>query len=95
MRLHPLLNDPRAVLVSHIPVGEPVRWDDFRRAARAALAAMQIELAGEKAVIKPNVTVGEKYADPDCGIGVHPGFVHGMADYLQEHGVRRNGVYVL
>jgi uncharacterized protein (DUF362 family) len=95
MKLHPLLNDPQAVLISHIPVSEPVRWDDFRRAARAALATMQIELAGEKAVIKPNVTVGEKYADPDCGIGVHPGFVHGMADYLRGHGVRREGVYVL
>jgi uncharacterized protein (DUF362 family) len=95
MKLHPLLNDPQAVLVSHIPVSDPVGWDAYRAAARAAMAAMQIELDGETAVIKPNVTVGEKYANPDTGIGVHPGFVHGMADYLQEHGVRRNGVYVL
>jgi uncharacterized protein (DUF362 family) len=95
MRLHPLLNDPRAVLVCHTEVAEPVRWASFRIAARRALGAMQIELEGEKAVIKPNVTVGEKYADPDCGIGTHPGFVHGMADYLVEHGVRRDGVYVL
>jgi uncharacterized protein (DUF362 family) len=95
MRLHPLLSDPRAVLVSHIPVGELVRWEDFRCAARQAMAVMQVELAGEKAVIKPNVTVGEKYADPDCGIGVHPGFVQGMADYLRNHGVRRDGVFVL
>lgn len=95
MKLHPLLDDPQAVLVSHTPVREPVRWDDFRHAARDTLAAMQIALEGEKAVIKPNVTVGEKYADPDCGIGTHPGFVHGMADYLREHGARRAGVYVL
>jgi uncharacterized protein (DUF362 family) len=95
MKLHPLLNDPQAVLISQTPVSEPVRWDDFRRAACEAMAAMQIELAGEKAVIKPNVTVGEKYADPDCGIGVHPGFVHGMADYLRGHGAQQDGVYVL
>lgn len=95
MKLHPLLDDPNAVLVCRAPVSEPARWEDFRRAARDAMAAMQIELGGEKAVIKPNVTVGEKYADPDCGIGTHPGFVHGMADYLREHGVRPSGVYVL
>jgi len=95
VRLHPLLQNPQAVLISHTPISEPVRWEDFRRAARAAMAAMQIELDGEKAVIKPNVTVGERYADPDCGIGTHPGFVHGLADYLREHGVRRGGVYVL
>ena len=95
MRLHPLLNDPQAVLVSHMPVGDPVGWDAYRAAARAAMAAMQIELDGEKAVIKPNVTVGEKYADPDTGIGTHPGFVHGMFDYLVEHGGRRSAVYVL
>ncbi|MDQ1301439.1 MAG: hypothetical protein QG637_1360 [Chloroflexota bacterium] len=95
MKFHPLLNHPQAVLISHTPIGEPARWDDFRRAARTALDAMQVELDGEKAVIKPNVTVGEKYADPDSGIGVHPGFVHGMAGYLREHGARRDGVYVL
>ena len=95
MKLHPLLNDPQAVLVSHIPVSEPVGWDAYRAAAREAMAAMQIELEGEKAVIKPNVTVGEKYADPDTGIGTHPGFVHGMFDHLVEHGGRRSAVYVL
>ena len=95
MKLHPLLNDPQAVLICHAAVSAPVRWDDFHRAARDALAAMQVELDGEKVVIKPNVTVGEKYADPDCGIGTHPGFVRGMAGYFREHGARRDGVYVL
>ncbi len=95
MKIHPLLSDARAVLVSHAPVEEPVGWDDFDRAARRALAALQLELDGEKVVIKPNVTVGEKYADPDCGIGTHPGFVRGMAGYLRDHGARRDGVYVL
>ena len=95
MKLHPLLNDPQAVLVSHTPVSDPVGWDAYRAAAREAMSAMQIELDGEKAVIKPNVTVGEKYADPDTGIGTHPGFVHGMFDHLVEHGGRRSAVYVL
>jgi uncharacterized protein (DUF362 family) len=95
VKLHPLLNDPQAVLVSYIPVSEPVGWDAYRAAAREAMSAMRIELDGEKAVIKPNVTVGEKYADPDTGIGTHPGFVHGMFDHLVDHGGRRSAVYVL
>jgi uncharacterized protein (DUF362 family) len=89
------LADPRAVVVWRARFDEPVRWDDFRRAAAEAMSAMQIELDGEKAVIKPNVTVGEKYANPDSGIGVHPGFVHGMADYIGAHGGRRSAIYVL
>ena len=64
MKLHPLLCDPQAVFICHAPIGEPVRWEDFRRTARDAMAAMQIELEGEQVVIKPNVTVGETYADP-------------------------------
>jgi uncharacterized protein (DUF362 family) len=95
MKLHPLLDDPRTVLICQTPVSEPVRWEAYRDAARQAMAAMLIDLHGEKAVIKPNVTIGERYADPDSGIGTHPGFVHGMLDYLREHGVRRGGVCVL
>ena len=95
MRIHPALSDPRSVVVWRARVDSPVRWEDFRRAAREAMAAMQIELDGEKAVIKPNVTVGEKYANPDSGIGTHPGFVHGMADYIAGHGGRRSAIYVL
>jgi len=57
--------------------------------------AMQLELEGEKAVIKPNLTSGEHFADPDNGITTHPAFVQGMAEYLNGHGVRRGGVYVL
>lgn len=95
MRLHPLLHDPQAVLISYTPINEPARWADFRHAAGVVLSAMQLELDGQTAVIKPNVTVGEKYTDPDCGIGTHPGFVHGLADYLRAHGVRPDGVYVL
>jgi uncharacterized protein (DUF362 family) len=83
------------VLICHAPVTEPVRWEDYHRAARQAMAAMQVELEGEKAVIKPNVTAGERYADPDSGIGTHPGFVHGMVEHLRKHGARPGGVYVL
>jgi uncharacterized protein (DUF362 family) len=59
------------------------------------MAAMQIELEGEKAVLKPNLTSAEHFRDPDTGITTHPGFVQGMAEYLSEHGVRRDGTYVL
>lgn len=89
MRIHPLLCDPNAVLVIQAapvtapPVAAPVGWDDFRQAARLAMRAMQIELEGERVVIKPNLTSGEHFADPDSGITTHPGFVQGMVQYLQ------------
>jgi uncharacterized protein (DUF362 family) len=90
MKLHPSLQDPFAVFVARLPVIETVGWEDYRRAAYHSLAVMQLELEGEKAVFKPNVTIGERFADPDTGIGTHPGFVHGMVDYLREHSARTN-----
>ena len=95
MKLHPILNDPNVVLISRTLVREPVTWDDHRLAAHRVMTALRVELDGENAVLKPNVTVGEKIADPDSGVGVHPGFVKGMAEYLKEHGARRGGIYVL
>jgi uncharacterized protein (DUF362 family) len=86
MKIHPLLRDPNAVLVYQAPVKGKPGWNDFRRAAIQALQVMQVELEGEKAVIKPNVTSGERIADPDTGITTHPGFIHGMVEYLQNSG---------
>ncbi len=95
MKLHPLLANPKAVLISHTPVGDPVRVDDYQRAAWQALAALRLELEGEKVVIKPNLTVAQHTADPDSGITAHPAFVRGMIDYLHAHGARRDQVYLL
>jgi uncharacterized protein (DUF362 family) len=95
IKLHPLLNDPKAVLVYRTPVPGSPTWQDFQRAARQVLAAMQVTLAGEKVAIKPNVTSGEHFADPDAGVTTHPGFIGGMVEYLREHGARRQGIYVV
>ena len=95
MKIHPLLRDPRAVLISYSPVTDPVCRDDYSTAARQVMAAMQIELEGEKAVVKPNLTSAEHFADPDTGITTHPAFIEAMAEYLGEHGVRPGGIYVL
>jgi uncharacterized protein (DUF362 family) len=95
MKLHPLLNDPLAVLVSRTPVSDPVSWEDFRLAAHQVAQALQLELEGEKVVMKPNVTSGEQFANPDSGIGTHPAFVGGLAEYVRDHGARRGGIYVL
>lgn len=95
MKVHPLLDDPRAVLISRTPVSDPVCADDYRRAAHQLLAAMQVELEDEKAVLKPNVTSGENFGDPDTGITTHPAFVQGLIEYLQAHGARRGGSYIL
>ncbi len=93
MKLHPLLKDPQAVLVSQTPLADPLTWDDYKRAARQVMTAMQIELEGETVAIKPNVTVGELFADPDSGVTTHPGFVQGMITYLQAH--KGHAVYIV
>jgi uncharacterized protein (DUF362 family) len=66
------------------------------RAAQQVMAAMRIELDDENAVFKPNVTVGEKFANPDSGITTHPGFIHGLIDYVRAHGLlSKRGAYIL
>jgi len=95
MRLHEALGDPRAVLVYREPVSETPELADFQRAAHHALAAAHLELEGEKAVLKPNVTSGEHMKAPESGITTHYGFVWGMAEYLAAHGARHGGIYVL
>ncbi len=97
VKLHPMLDDPQAVLISRIPLSGPVTWEDYRRAAAHVLAAMEVDVEDEdeNAVIKPNVTVGESYPNPDTGIITHAGFVQGIAEHLLAHGSRRGSVYVL
>ncbi len=95
MNLHPWLKDPDAVFVFRHPLSGAVQWEDFRAAAHQALRLMQIELAGESVVIKPNVTSGERFTNPDSGVTTHPGFVQGMAEYLQGHGARRGRISVV
>jgi uncharacterized protein (DUF362 family) len=95
VKLHPLLEDPRAVLVMRTPLAGAATREDFRQAGARALAATGLVLEGENAVIKPNATVAEQFADPDSGVGTHPSFVHGMAEYLLAHGARRGSLYVL
>jgi len=87
MTVHPQLRNPNAVLISRTPVGEPVTWTDFHRAAVQVLTAMRIGLEGEHVVLKPNLSSGEAFADPDTGITTHPGFVQGMLEYLRAHGM--------
>ena len=56
---------------------------------------MELELSRERVVIKPNVTVGEKTANPDSGITVHPAFVHGIIEYANAHGAEARSIYIL
>ena len=95
MKLNPIFNDPLTVLVSAIPLAAPPGPEDFRRAARQALDVLHVELEGERAVLKPNLTVAETFADPDSGITTHPDFLRGMVDYLHSHGARRDAVAIL
>jgi uncharacterized protein (DUF362 family) len=90
MKIHPLLQDPDAVFVMFHPPPEPVSWESFRQAAHRAFSMMQVEIEGERVIIKPNVTSGEHFANPDSGVTTHPGFILGMIDYFLEHGGRIN-----
>ena len=93
--LHPLLKDPDAVLVYHEPVPERPCPEDFERIARRTLEAMQVSLSGQKVAIKPNLTSGEHFADPDTGITTHPAFVGGLVQYLYQHGAKPGGIYIV
>jgi len=95
VNLHPLLQDPEAVFFSRRPVLAAPTPAEFREAAEEALAAMGFALAGQAVVLKPNVTSGERFADPDSGIGTHPAFVGGIARYMQRHGARPGSLYVV
>lgn len=86
MKIHLLLQDPNAVLVMRVPLAGAVSWEDYRQAAVQVMHALRVELEGEKVVFKPNVTSGERFADPDTGVTTHPGFIEGMIDYLHAGG---------
>jgi uncharacterized protein (DUF362 family) len=94
VKMHPLLQDPDTVLIFRTRVSEPVCWSDFQRAGTRVLAALRIEVEGERVVIKPNVTVGETGRGPDAGITTHPGFVQGMVAYLREHGSQASRITI-
>jgi uncharacterized protein (DUF362 family) len=95
MKIHPLLNDPEGVFVYSEAVPEIPAHTDYARIAQRAMEIMQVELADEKAVLKPNVTSGEHFADPENGITTHPAFVGGIVDYLFQHGAKPGGVYIV
>jgi uncharacterized protein (DUF362 family) len=95
MKLHPFFDDPNAVLISRTPVSDPVTWDDFKLGGRQVLTALEMEIEGERPVLKPNLTSGERFPDPETGITTHPAFMWGMIDYLMEHGAQRGECYIL
>ena len=95
MKLHQWFDDPSTVLVSRIPVGSAPTGEQFRRASVEALEAIGLELSNERVVIKPNVTIGEKFADPGSGITTHPMFVLGIGEYLLGHGAQKGGISIL
>lgn len=89
MKLHPLLCNPNAVFAARFSLPQQPGWEVFQQAARQSLAWMEFDLDGEAVVLKPNVTSGERIADPDSGITTHPAFIGGLAGYLRDHGAKR------
>lgn len=95
MRLHPLLRRPDVVVVSRTAVSARPTAAEYIGAGRAVLEAIGLEIAGERVVLKPNLTTAEQRADPDDGISTHPAFLRGLVDHLRSHGARRDRLYVL
>ena len=93
--IHPIFKDPDAVLVYHEPVPEKPGSEDFERIAINVLERLQIDVCGYKVAIKPNLTSGEHFADPDTGITTHPAFVGGLISYLKGHGAKPGGIYIV
>jgi len=50
---------------------------------------------GQKVAIKPNLTSGEHFADPENGITTHPAFVGGLVKYLYQNGAKAGGVTIV
>ncbi len=95
MRLDQRLRDPRSVFIYRRPVPEAPSAADFEAAAQGALAAMDLQFDGEAVMLKPNVTSGEHFRDPDSGIVTHPAFVAGMARYVRAHGAASEGIHIV
>ena len=82
MKIHPLLSDPQSVMVHRARVDDPPSPEEFRKAGRQIMEALRIELEDEKVVFKPNVTIGERFSNPESGITTHPAFIHGLIDHI-------------
>jgi uncharacterized protein (DUF362 family) len=95
VRFHPLLKNPNAVIVSRTAVSAEPTAEEFIAAGRAVLEATGIEIAGERVVLKPNLTSAECRASPGDGFTTRPEFLRGLVDHLRAHGARRDKVYVL
>lgn len=92
MTLDPKADNPLAVIVIKIPVPPEPAEQDFKRAAREIMTALGVGFEGERVVFKPNVTIGERFKDPDSGITTHPAFVHGLIEAAQELGAGRTNI---
>jgi uncharacterized protein (DUF362 family) len=95
MKLHPELADPRTVVLFKRPVSAVPTPAEFAAAAEEALAAIGLELEGELAVLKPNVTAGEHNKAPDSGITTHHAFMRGMIAYLLAHGADPRAIHIV
>lgn len=99
MKINPLFSSPDTVMVYQAPLSAAAlrtvpAWEDFRRIAVEVIDGMDFALEGEPVVIKPNVTSGERFTDPNSGITTHPGFIQGLVEYLQVHGARRERLVI-
>jgi len=95
MKIDLRLQDPQAVFIYKRTVPADPSSADFEAAAQEALAAIRLELDHEPVVLKPNVTAGEFFKDPESGITTHPAFIAGMARYLRAHGAASDQIHVV
>ncbi|NLV74664.1 MAG: DUF362 domain-containing protein [Chloroflexi bacterium] len=92
--MHEILNDPLAVVILQHPKPSKPTDSNFYTAAQQSAAILQLALDSDVA-FKPNATAAERFKAPASGIGTHPAFMHGLLDYLREHGARDRSMYVI
>jgi len=95
MKIDSHLREPRSVFVYRRAISGAPSPTDFEAAAQEALAAMHLELDCEPVVLKPNVTAGQHYRNPESGITTHPAFVGGMVRYLRAHGAAPDMIHIV
>ncbi|MCE5257863.1 MAG: DUF362 domain-containing protein [Chloroflexi bacterium] len=94
LRFHPLLQDQHAVAILRFAVPETPQQIDFYNAAQRAAGLLQLK-ADCDVTIKPNATAAERFLMPESGIGTHPAFIWGLADYLRTNGLDKRELVIV
>jgi uncharacterized protein (DUF362 family) len=79
------------VVLNRTEASYPYDSEVFRAASHQLMAALDLSIDKPKVTLKPNVVYG---VAPDSGITVHPGFLRGIVERLNEQGISSSVITV-